>query len=278
MRFKNLTITIALGCLSIVALAALVMLPITSGICEWTGDEQNKSYWNSSVDIEQEAKPNDFHNWSKDTQMGRGWSISASLNASGTGAYANVSPSIYGLIAFTNTETYGGSENVCASISEMTISVCPVCGDTHLIDEDTDSNKDKERTLAAKVVEIEVEWWKMKGNEITKKGGHKIEGGAEGKFDVKVVEVSVKAGYEWTTENGKTFKEYERTKFKRKELAKGDSQGQSASVGSGSVETYWNVICGGRSAPVDGLSAETGASLDFHFSGHSSSNSVSHTP
>ncbi len=33
MRYKNLTITITLGCLSLVALAGLVMLPIT-GNCE----------------------------------------------------------------------------------------------------------------------------------------------------------------------------------------------------------------------------------------------------
>ena len=79
MRFKNLTITLTLTCLSIVAITGLVLLPITNGICEWTGDEHNKTYTNSSVDIEQEAKPNDYGNWSKDTQMGRGWFINCSL-------------------------------------------------------------------------------------------------------------------------------------------------------------------------------------------------------
>lgn len=72
MRYKNLTITITLGVLSMVAVAGLVLMPISNGICEWTGDAANKSYSNSSVDIEQEQKPNDFNNWSKDTQMGRG--------------------------------------------------------------------------------------------------------------------------------------------------------------------------------------------------------------
>ncbi len=36
MRYKNLTITLTLGCLSIVALAGLVMLPISDGVCELT--------------------------------------------------------------------------------------------------------------------------------------------------------------------------------------------------------------------------------------------------
>ena len=273
MRFKNFTITLTLICLSIVAITGLVFLPITNGICEWTGDEQNKSYYNSSVDIEQEAKPNDYGNWSKDTQMGRGWSLSASLKASGGGASASVSPSIYGLITFTAAATYGGTANVCASRSEATISICPACSDTHVLPGDSNSNEDKVRTLGAKVVEIGVEWWEMRGHEINKKGGHKISGGAEAKFNVKVVEVTVDAGYEWTTENGKTFREEERTKITKTELAEGDSQGQSASVGSNMM------YCSGPSGSwFISVPAKTEASLDFHFSGHSSGNSVSYTP
>ena len=265
---QNLTITLTLTCLSIIALAALTLLPITNGICEWTGDQHNKSYYNSSVDIEQEAKPNDYTNWSKDTQMGRGWSISASLNASGGGASASVSPSIYGLITFTEATTYGGTANVCASRSEVTISICPGCGNTHVLPGEVKSNQDEERTLGAKVVENGVEYWRMVGYEIDKRTGQKIEAGAEGKFNVKVVEVTVNTGYEWTGENGKKFKEESRTIITITELVIGDSQGQSVSVGP-------NNGPGLLGLPVP---AKTGASLDFNFEGHSGGNSVSYKP
>ena len=63
MRFKNLTIILTLTCLSIVALAGLTFMPITEGICEWSGDESNKSYYtNNIVD-------------------GKGWEMSVSLSA-----------------------------------------------------------------------------------------------------------------------------------------------------------------------------------------------------
>ena len=158
MRFKNLTITLTLTCLSIIAITGLVLLPITNGICEWTGGEHFKSYTNSSVDIEQEAKPGDYDNWSKDTQMGRGWFINASLAAGPYGAYASVSPSIYGISSFNPVEVvagtsgiYGGTANVKAERKKMSVSVCSSCGGSHTYEGDKNSNENQERTLTAKV-------------------------------------------------------------------------------------------------------------------------------
>ncbi|MYB93853.1 hypothetical protein F4054_14190 [Candidatus Poribacteria bacterium] len=97
MRFQNLTITLTLACLSIVAIAGLVFLPITDGICEWTGNDSSKSYSKSDLDVHEQ-----------------GWSLSASLSASGGGASASVSPSIHTVGVFTSEKTYSGSANVRA--------------------------------------------------------------------------------------------------------------------------------------------------------------------
>lgn len=97
MRFQNLTITLTLACLSIVAIAGLVLLPITDGICNWTGDDSSKSYSKSDLDVHEQ-----------------GWSLSASLSASGGGASVSVSPSIHTVGVFTSEETYSGSANVRA--------------------------------------------------------------------------------------------------------------------------------------------------------------------
>lgn len=97
MRFHNLTITMTLACLSIVAIAALALLPITDGICEWTGDDSYKSYSKTELDFEEQ-----------------GWSLSASLSASGHSASGSVSPSIHTVGVFTSATTYSGSANVRA--------------------------------------------------------------------------------------------------------------------------------------------------------------------
>lgn len=94
MRFQNLPITLTLTCLSIVAIAALVLLPITNGICSWTGDDSSKSYYTNSVD------------------NGKGWHLSASLSASRSGASSSVSPSIYAYRLFTSSQQYTGSASV----------------------------------------------------------------------------------------------------------------------------------------------------------------------
>ena len=79
MRFKNLTITITLGFLSVVALAGLVMLPITNVICDvqnfgWTEDDgaQAAEYYNMK-DIANES-----------------WFLIAGVNAKGVSASGSV--------------------------------------------------------------------------------------------------------------------------------------------------------------------------------------------
>ena len=104
MRFKNLTIHVTLGFLSVIALVALALLPITNGICEWTGDESSKSYYTNSVHIDKQANPDNPPAWSEDTRKGRGWHLSANLSASVWGSSAYMSCSIYGekpLVAYT---------------------------------------------------------------------------------------------------------------------------------------------------------------------------------
>lgn len=97
MRFQNLTITLTLSCLSIVAIAALALLPITDAIGNWSGTDSSKSYSRSDLNVHE-----------------CGWSLSASLSASGGGASASVSPSIHTVGVFTSEETYSGSANVRA--------------------------------------------------------------------------------------------------------------------------------------------------------------------
>jgi hypothetical protein len=80
MRFKNLTITLTLTCLSIVALAGLIILPITNGVCEWSGGESNKNYYANSLNEDKKESSNDA-DWSEDTRKGRGWHLSASLSS-----------------------------------------------------------------------------------------------------------------------------------------------------------------------------------------------------
>ena len=97
MRFKNLTITLTLTCLSVVALAGLVLLPITNGICDWTGGKSSKSYTEEALDAEEQ-----------------GWKLSASLSAISNSASGSVSPSIHTVGVFTSEKTYSGSANLRA--------------------------------------------------------------------------------------------------------------------------------------------------------------------
>ena len=97
MRFKNLTITLTLTCLSVVALAGLVLLPITNGICDWTGGKSSKSYTEEALDAEEQ-----------------GWKLSASLSAISNSASGSVSPSIHTVGVFTSEKTYSGTANLRA--------------------------------------------------------------------------------------------------------------------------------------------------------------------
>ena len=75
MRFSNLTITLTLACLSIVAIAVLALLPITDAIGNWSmsGDGYSGSYY------AQEDRINDS------------WKLTGSMNAKGVGASGGVS-------------------------------------------------------------------------------------------------------------------------------------------------------------------------------------------
>lgn len=74
MRFKNLTITLTLTCLSLVALAGLVLLPITDAIGNWT-TSSNGCYANY---------------YASQNQDNRSWYLQAEVNAKGVTASGNV--------------------------------------------------------------------------------------------------------------------------------------------------------------------------------------------
>ena len=108
MRYKNLTITITLGCLSLVALAALVILPIKDGIC-W--EHENWGFG------EEKSLSNSY----KMDSVGRGWSLYANISAGRTSAYAEAVPSITGLNDFTETHAWIGHANVSAKANACTV-------------------------------------------------------------------------------------------------------------------------------------------------------------
>ncbi|MDE0087502.1 MAG: hypothetical protein OXU23_17400 [Candidatus Poribacteria bacterium] len=273
MRFKNLTITLTLTCLSVVALAGLTLLPITEGICEWSDDNDghSKSYTNSSVDIEQEAQP-DYDQQSRDTQMGRGWFLNASLAAGPYGAYANVDPSIYGMSSFVEAEVaagtsgiYGGTANVLAWRKKVSVSVCSSCGQSHTYEGDKKSNKNQERTLTAKLKADK--WYDVTGIAVEQEEQTGHEAGASLTATAEVSGVVYSGGlsatghYIWTHTDGKKYKENKkltRVFYKVEEVS---PTGQSRSVG----------------ATFAYVPADTEACLDFNFEGHSSSNSVSYS-
>ncbi len=111
MRFKNLTITLTLTCLSIIAIAGLALLPITDGICDWEEDESSKTYYTNSFDSE-----------------GKGWHLNANLSATYNSAYASANTSIYGEKAFGAEKIYSGTANVNArrgGAPAPTVGYCP---------------------------------------------------------------------------------------------------------------------------------------------------------
>ena len=75
MRFSNLTITLTLVCLSIVAIVALALLPITDAVGNWSmgGDGYSASYYAS------------------ENQINESWYLTGGVNAKGVGAYGSVS-------------------------------------------------------------------------------------------------------------------------------------------------------------------------------------------
>ena len=109
MRFQNLTITLTLTCLSVVAFAGLMLLPISNGACEWTdtgfGSLGRKSL-SDSYDMD---------------ETHRGWSLSGSVKAGANTASASASPSITGLEDFTETYAWIGYANTHAQVNACTV-------------------------------------------------------------------------------------------------------------------------------------------------------------
>lgn len=100
MRFKNLTITLTLTCLSIVALAGLALLPITGNCALITHDWE---YHNNNTSGNFRAI---------ETSKGASWQVSASVDAKSVSAY--VSPSDYNLSHFTEGDIFTGTGLVTA--------------------------------------------------------------------------------------------------------------------------------------------------------------------
>ncbi len=97
MRYKNLTITITLGCLSLVALAGLVMLPISDGVCELTVKGWKYSNENTAASY---GAYQDDENWKLTSYID-----AKSINAS-------VSVSAWPPEAWTETDTKKGTGHV----------------------------------------------------------------------------------------------------------------------------------------------------------------------
>ena len=100
MRFKNLTITLTLICLSIVAFIGLAMIPVTDGIC----GELNGGEWKGS-----DTSPYYYANY---REAGKGWHFYAVAHASGNWATASVQPWIYGVRLFEISQKFQGDANV----------------------------------------------------------------------------------------------------------------------------------------------------------------------
>ena len=75
MRFSNLTITLTLTCLSIVAIAGLALFPITEGICSWTLHSGGYS----------------ANYYASENQTNDSWYLTGDVNAKGVSASGSVS-------------------------------------------------------------------------------------------------------------------------------------------------------------------------------------------
>ncbi len=280
MRFKNLTITITLGCLSIVALAGLVMLPISNGVCEWSGDERSKNFYVNSVHLDKKANPNNPDCWSSDTKAGRGWHLSATLYASFNKAKGEVSPSIYGEKAFDADSTlkFSGTANVRAWHSAVEKVRTTYCTDNQNVrpggcyhicwghqvkvpveaGEENNWDQGEEQTIVTAVTAQEVAMMtevhrtETDGSITTLSGGIAI--------DIKeVVGLSFGASHAWTGEDGLAHVgKYSRTVTRYREDPE-EHQSQSEEI----------VVPNG---------ASSGAETFIYFQSVSDSNSVEYSP
>lgn len=199
MRFKNLTITITLGCLSIVALAGLVMLPIEDVIsCSDDDRVWNKAGDNRSASFSAHHKyPDDLNNL--------GWSVSGSLNVSVSYAYASATPSIVdpdritGLWEADNNKkshTFYGNATVKAA-------VYPANFDSN--DRETYEDTPYPSTSLSANVQVKVQRYKVcslksKSGKVTKTRSFEIS--VAGEIPTAFVEIEASGKYEYTDEYG----------------------------------------------------------------------------
>ena len=101
MRFSNLTITLTLACLSIIAIAVLALLPITDGICESEFYGSDWTYSNDNTQASYSAR-----------HYGSHWSLSGSVDARGVSASVGVSP--FELSDWTDADRLEGTATVTA--------------------------------------------------------------------------------------------------------------------------------------------------------------------
>ena len=108
MRFKDLTIHVTLGSLSVIALVALALLPITSGICEGEFYEGSWTRSNNNTQASYNAK-----------HYGKHWSISAAIDARGVNASVSVSP--FDIWDWTVAERLEGTATITAYRGDCTV-------------------------------------------------------------------------------------------------------------------------------------------------------------
>lgn len=108
MRFKNLTITLTLTCFFIVALAGLVLLPITNVICESDFYGGSWTYSNDNTQASYNAK-----------HYGEHWSLSSTIDARGVSVSVSVSP--FDIWDWTEPDRLKGTATVTARREDSSI-------------------------------------------------------------------------------------------------------------------------------------------------------------
>ncbi len=121
MRFHNLTITMTLACLSIVAIAALALLPITNGVCESGFYASDWTYSNDNTQASYSAR-----------HYGSHWSLSGSVDARGVDASVSVSP--FELPDWTEADRLEGTATVTAIRGDSSVRSTYYHDDYHTCD------------------------------------------------------------------------------------------------------------------------------------------------
>ena len=204
MRFKNLTITITLGCLSIVALAGLVMLPIED-VISCSDDDR---VWNKAGD-NRSASFSAYHKY-PDALNNLGWSVSGSVRVSVAYAYASASPSIVdpdriiGLWEADNNKkshTFFGNATVKAAVYPANFD----SNDRETYEDTPYPNTSLSANVQVKVQRYSVCLLESKSREFTKT--HNFAISVAGEIPAGLVKIETSTGYiyEYTDEYGEVW-------------------------------------------------------------------------